>query len=122
MARHFGLDLDRVESLPALSIPVLLNYKEGGTHLSIVYADNAADHFGDDDHVAEVSFDDGRFLVRGSLFFSFAEFLDEAHWTALEAAVELAACTRMDELEKKVGGMTLCNYDRTYVDELRQGS
>ena len=74
------------------------------TYFAVVYTDDATDHFGDDDHVAEVGLDDGGFLIRESLFFGFAEFLDEAHWAALEAAVELAACTGMDELEKEGWG------------------
>lgn len=104
MACHFRLDLDGVEGLSSPTGHCHLVWLAHRTYFAVVYADDAADHLGDDDHVAEVGLDDGGFLVREGLFFGFAEFLDEAHWAALEAAVELAACTRVDELEWRLEG------------------
>lgn len=79
---HFRFDFDGVEGL------------------AIVYTDDATDHLRDDDHVSQVSLYDGWFLVRRGLFFGFAEFLDETHWTAFEAAVELATSTCVDEFNE----------------------
>lgn len=80
--RHFGLDFDGIEGL------------------SVVYPDDATDHLRDDDHVSQVSLDDGRLLVRRGFFFGFAEFLDETHWTAFETAVELATGACVDEFDE----------------------
>lgn len=80
VADHLRLDLDRVEDL------------------AVVDTDDAADHLGDDDHVAQVGLDDGGLLIGGSLLLGFAELLDEAHGFALETALEAAAGASVDEL------------------------
>lgn len=82
MSRHFGFDFDGVEGL------------------AVVYTDDATDHLRDDDHVSQVGLDDGWFLIRRGLFFGFAEFLDETHWTAFETAVELATSAGVDEFDE----------------------
>ena len=68
------------------------------TDLAIVDADNAANHFWDDDHVAEMGFYYGGLLIWGSLFLCFSEFLDETHWATLEAALEATPGAGVDEL------------------------
>lgn len=64
------------------------------------YADDAANHLGDDEHVAEVGLDDGGLLVRRGLLLGLAELLDQAHGLALEAALETATGASMDELDE----------------------
>jgi hypothetical protein len=80
VADHLGLDLDLVELL------------------SRVDADDAANHLGDDDHVAEMSLDLVGLLVGLGLLLRLAELLDETHGLALETAVEPSAGTGVDEV------------------------
>jgi len=82
MASHLRLDFHRVENL------------------AVVDADDTADHFWDDNHVPEVSLDDCRLLIRGSLLFGLAQLFDETHWAALKTTVELAACACVDEVNE----------------------
>ena len=89
-------------------------------HLSIVDTNNAANHFGDDDHITKVGFDDSGFFIRGSLFLCLAQFLNETHGAALETALEPAASTSMNELLRIAllitwNGLKIC---RTYFNEL----
>jgi hypothetical protein len=80
VADHLGLDLDLVELL------------------SRVDADDAANHLGDNDHVAEVGLDLVGLLVGLGLLLRLAELLDETHGLALETAVEPSAGTGVDEV------------------------
>ena len=68
------------------------------THLAVVDADDGADHLGDDDHVAEVGLDDSWLFIGRCLLLCLAQLLDETHWLVLQATLEFAACTGMDEL------------------------
>ena len=81
MTNHLRLDLDLVELLARVD------------------RDDAANHLGDDNHVSEVGLYDCGFFVGESFFFRFAEFLDEGHGAALEAALgEASAGAGVDEL------------------------
>lgn len=82
VACHLRLDLDRVE------------------YLAVVDTDDAANHFGNDDHVTEVCLDDCGLFIRGSFFLSFAQFLDQAHGAALEAATKPTAGTCVNEFNE----------------------
>lgn len=86
MTNHLRLDLDSVELL------------------SGVDADDAADHLRDNNHVTEVSLDKVGLLVGLSLLLGLAELLDEAHGLALQATVEPATSTGMDDVAELVGG------------------
>jgi len=68
------------------------------THLAIVDTNNTSDHFGHNDHVAQVCLDDGRFFIGRCLLLCFTEFLDKTHRAALETTLEATAGTGMDEL------------------------
>ena len=71
MSNHVGLHLDLIEGL------------------SIVYTDNAANHFRDDDHVAEMGADRlGLFAGTLSSLLGFAELLDQCHALAVESTLE----------------------------------
>jgi hypothetical protein len=86
MTDHLGLDLDLVELLPGID------------------ADNTSDHLGDDDHVAQVRLDEIRLLIGLGFLLSLAELLDQTHRLALEAAVEPAAGTGVDDIAELFGG------------------
>ena len=62
------------------------------------------DHLGDNNHVTEVSLDDGGLLVGGSLSLSLAELLDEAHGLALQTPLELSAGTGVDDAHEVLVG------------------
>lgn len=64
-ADHLGLDLHLSEGL------------------AVVDADNGANHFGNDDHVAQVGVDDGRLLLNGGLLLGLAQLLDQGEGTTL---------------------------------------
>lgn len=85
-AHHLGLDLHLVELLARID------------------PNHRADHLGHDNHVSEMGFDEIGFLVGLRLLFRFAEFLDEAHGFAFEAAVEAAAGARVDYVAELFGG------------------
>lgn len=80
MANHFGLNFDLVELLTGVD------------------TDDGADHFGDNDHVTEVGFDEVGLLVGAGLLLRLAELLDETHGLALQAAVEPSAGTGVDDI------------------------
>lgn len=86
MTNHLGLDFHLVE------------------FLSGVDTDDAADHLWDHDHVAEVSFDKLGLLVGLGLLLGLAELLDQAHGLALQATVEPAAGTGVDDIAQLFGG------------------
>jgi len=83
---HLRLDLHLIELLPAID------------------ANDTANHLRHDDHVPEVGLHEIRFLVGFGFLLGFAEFLDEAHGFALEAAVEAAAGARVDDVPELFGG------------------
>jgi hypothetical protein len=86
VANHFGLDLHLVELLARVD------------------ADDAADHLGDDNHVAEMGLDGVGLLIGLGLLLGLAELLDQAHGAALEAAVDPAAGAGVDDIAELVGG------------------
>ena len=85
MTDHLGLDLDLVELLAGVD------------------GDDAANHLGDDNHVAEVRLDRVGLLVGLGLLLGLAELLDEAHGAALQAAVDPAAGAGVDDIAELVG-------------------
>ena len=86
VADHLGLDLDGVELLAGVD------------------ADDGADHLGDDDHVAEVRLDGVGLLVGLGLLLRLAELLDQTHGLALQAAVEPATGTGVDDIAELLAG------------------
>lgn len=85
MTNHLRLDLDLVELLAGVD------------------ADDAANHLGDDNHVSEVGLDEVGLLVGLGLLLGLSELLDEAHGTALQAAVDPAAGAGVDDIAELVG-------------------
>ena len=71
----------------------------GVEELAVVNTNDRANHLGDDDHVAEMRLHDCRLLVRGRLLLRLAELLDETHRIPLEATLEPATRTGVDELD-----------------------
>merc|ERR1712029_880720 len=86
VADHLRLDLDGVELLTRVD------------------TNDGADHLRNDDHVTEVSLDDGGLLVRRGLLLRLTELLDQAHRLALEAAVEPSAGTGVDDITELLAG------------------
>lgn len=70
--------------------------------LSVVHADDGADHFGNDDHVSQVSLDDGRLLIWRRLLFGLAQLLDQSHWLALQTTGETPAGAAVHQLHQLV--------------------
>ena len=86
MTNHLGLDLNLVELLARVD------------------TNDAANHLGDDNHVTEVSLDGVGLLVGLGLLLRLAELLDETHGAALQAAVDSATGTGVDDIAELVGG------------------
>ena len=72
--------------------------------LARVHAHHAANHLRHDDHVAEVRLHGFGLLIRLGLLLRFAQLLDQTHRLALEAAVEAAAGTSVDDVAELFGG------------------
>jgi hypothetical protein len=85
VTNHFRLDLDLVELLAGVD------------------TNNAANHLGDNNHVAEMCLDKVGLLVGLSLGLGLAELLDQAHGAALETTVETTTGTSMDEVAELFG-------------------
>ena len=83
---HLRLDLHLVELLAAIN------------------PDHGANHLGHDDHVPEMGLHEIGSLVWFGFLFGFAEFFDEAHGFAFEAAVEAAAGARVNDVAELFGG------------------
>ena len=83
---HLRLNLHLIELLPAID------------------ANDAANHFRHDNHVAEVGFDEVGLLVGFGVLFGFAEFFNEAHGFAFEASVEAAAGAGVDDVAELFRG------------------
>jgi hypothetical protein len=66
--------------------------------LARVDTDNAANHLGDDDHVTQVSLDEVGLLVGLGLLLGLAQLLDQTHGLALQATVDPAAGTGVDDI------------------------
>ena len=86
MTNHLRLDLNLVELLAGVD------------------TNNAANHLGDNNHVAEMCLDKVGLLVGLSLRLGLAELLDQAHGAALETTVEPTTGTSMDEVAELFGG------------------
>lgn len=82
VADHLRLDFNLVEDL------------------SVVDSNNRADHLGNNDHVTEMSLDNGRLLARGSLLLGSTELLNETHGLALQSALESSASTAVDKIHE----------------------
>ena len=80
MANHVRLDFNLVE------------------FLARVDTNDAANHLGDDNHVTEVSLNEVGLLVGPGFLLGLAEFLDQTHGLALQAAVEPAAGTSVNDI------------------------
>lgn len=85
-AHHLRLDLHLIELLPAVD------------------ANHAADHLRHDNHIAEMGLDQIRLLVGLGFLLGFAQFLDQAHGFAFQAAVEAAARARVHYVSELLGG------------------
>ena len=86
MTNHLRLDFDLVE------------------FLARVDTDDGADHLRNDDHVPKVGFHSVGLLVGLGLLFGLAELLDETHGLALQATVEAAAGTGVNNITELLGG------------------
>lgn len=60
---------------------------------------HAPNHLWHYDHIPDAGLDGGRFLIGQSLFFGFAEILDETLGVMLETVAESMAATSADELD-----------------------
>ncbi|KAI6770073.1 hypothetical protein HG530_004702 [Fusarium avenaceum] len=69
-----------------------------------VDADDATDHLGNDNHVTKVGLDEVGLLVGLSLLLGLAKLLDKTHGAALQATVDPAAGTSVDNIAELVGG------------------
>ena len=85
VANHLRLDLHLVELLAGVD------------------ANDAANHLGDDNHVAEMGLDEVGLLVGLGLLLGLAQLLDQAHRLALETAVDPAASTGVDDIAELIG-------------------
>lgn len=83
---HLRLNLHLIELLPAVN------------------PNHAPNHLGHDNHISEVRFDEIGLLVGFGVLFCFAEFFDQAHGFAFEAAVEAAAGAGMDDVAELFAG------------------
>ena len=72
--------------------------------LARVDTNDTANHLWHDDHVSQVCLDQVVLLVRLGVLLRFAQFLDQAHGTALQATVESTAGASMEDGEEFVGG------------------
>lgn len=70
--------------------------------LAIVNANDGAGHLGHDDHVPQMSLYNLGLLIWWSLLLGLAEFLDQSHWLALQAAGETPAGTAVHQLNQLV--------------------
>ena len=86
MSHHLRLDLHLIELLARVD------------------SDHAANHLRDDDHVSQVCLDEVGLLIRLGVLLRFAQFLDQAHGAAFQAAVESTAGAGMEDVEEFVGG------------------
>lgn len=86
MAHHLRLDFHLVEFLAAVD------------------SNDAANHLGNNDHVAKVCLDQIGLLVGFRILLGLAEFLNQAHGAALETPVESTAGASMKDGEEFVGG------------------
>ena len=82
MTGHLWLDFDAVE------------------HLSIVDANDAADHLWDNDHISQVGLDNSRLLVWWSSLFGSTKLFNETHRTSLKTALEATTGAAMYEIYK----------------------
>ena len=80
MTDHFGLHFDLVELLARVD------------------TDDATNHLGNNDHVAEMGLDEVGLLVGLGLLLGLSELLDQAHGLALETTVEPSAGTSVNEV------------------------
>lgn len=80
MTNHLGFDFNLVEFLAGVD------------------TDDTANHFGNDNHITEVCLDKVGLLVGLSFLLGLAQLLDETHRLALQAPVETAAGTGVNDI------------------------
>lgn len=80
VANHLGLDLNSVENL------------------AVVHTDDGADHFGDNNHVSQVSLDDSGLLVLLSGQLSSSQLLDQTHGLGTQTSRESSSHSSTAEL------------------------
>lgn len=73
--------------------------------LAVVNANDGAGHLGHDDHVPQMSLHNLGLLIWWSLLLGLAEFLDQSHWLALQAAGETPAGTAVHQLNQLVAAL-----------------
>lgn len=71
---------------------------------AVVDANNGSDHFWHDNHVTQVSLDDGWLLKWWSFFLCFAQLLDKSHRFAFQAAGESSAGTAVHQIGQLLVG------------------
>jgi hypothetical protein len=72
--------------------------------LSRVDTDDGADHFWDDNHVAEVSLDNVWLLIWLGLLLCLSQLLDQTHRLALKTTVEPTTGTSVNDIAELIGG------------------
>lgn len=87
------LEMNRKGNLKYLNV-------NSGKSLAVVDGNLGANHFGDNNHVAQMGLDNRRLLVGLAILLGSPELLNEAHWLALEAALEATAGTGVDKVNK----------------------
>ena len=71
-------------------------------HFSVIDTNDTANHFGDNDHIPQVSLDTAGLFAGGGFLFGLAEAFDEGHGLTLEAAGHAASGPGADELHEFV--------------------
>lgn len=87
--------------------------------LSVVNTNDGSDHFRDDDHVAEMSLDDLRFLIWRRLLLCLAQFLHQSHWLALQTVGETPASTAVEQFHQLLTRKK--NIQTNFINLQRQG-
>ena len=100
MPYHLRLDLDLVELFAAVD------------------PNHATNHLGHNDHVPQMSLNKVRFLVGLRFLLGFAQLLDQTHGSALEAAVEPAACAGVNDIAELFGGKVEKSRRSIMLDQL----
>ena len=68
--------------------------------LSVVNTDNRTNHLGNDNHISQVSLDDGRLVTGRSILLRLSELLDEGHGLSLESPLESSSSSSVNKLHE----------------------
>merc|ERR1740124_1938543 len=68
--------------------------------LAIVNSNNAAGHLWNDNHVSQMCFDDGRFLVDWALLLLLTKLFDQSHGLTLEATANFPSDTAREQFHE----------------------